>query len=346
MASFVRHVFRVTCSAPAVEIGGQYKQQDNGLSAVYTGPDGRQLTLAGVFDGHGSRRGEVYSQLCVDTVKKHVSGPEFVPAFYANPESVGREIFAAIRTDCFAANQAELDRLGLAYTVSGEGEDQHIQTEHMDKIAGGSTGTLVFVTDTGEIHTFNVGDSDAWFVSGDSAQALCTDHSPSSEREFTRIHATWPDTKFEYDYQVACGCLRHPGGSHVFPRRVGFNGYYRKNVSGDMAAVMIVRGYRLAMTRSFGDERFRCGGLSAEPGYKCVQADASGIIRVASDGFWDNIQNSEMIAETESAVASHGFDAHALNSEWLVHTHEKAKANFGGGRDNMFAYTICIEKIE
>lgn len=344
MSSFVRDAFRITCSAPAAEIGGQYKQQDNGFSATYTGPDGRKLAVAGVFDGHGSRRGEVYSQLCVDTVQQHVSGPEFVGAFYANPEAVGRAIFTAITSACFTANQAELDSLGLAYTVSGEGEGQRLETEHMNKISGGSTGTLVFVMDTGEIHTFNVGDSDAWFVSGDTAQALCADHSPSSEREYERVHATWPDTKFEYDFQVACGRPRHPDGSHVFPRRDGFDGYYRKNVSGDMAAIMIVGGSRLAMTRSFGDEPLRAGGLASVPDYKCVRATESGIVRIATDGFWDNIASDDIVAETAACVAAHGYAADALNADWLAKTHAKARENFAHGRDNMWAYTITVEK--
>jgi len=319
-----------------------HKQQDYGFSRVCTDSDGRSLVVAAVFDGHGSRRGEQFSQLCSRVLADNVSSTDFKARFDAHPEQTGRDIFSAISEACFEANKQELDTRGLAYSI----EDGYIRSEHLNVLSGGSTGTILFVNDAGCIYSFHVGDSDAWFVSGQNAHALCVNHSPSSESEYERVHASWPDTKFEYHYQIACNRARHPGGSHVFPKREDFDGYYVKNVNGDMATIMSVGTSHLAMTRSFGDEPLRCGGLSAEPDYKCVQADASGIIRVASDGFWDNLKNGDMVDETKSSVTRHGYDADTLNSEWLVHTHEKAKANFGAGRDNMWAYTICIEKIE
>jgi len=333
--------FRITCSAAARDIGGQRKQQDNGFSTALSDADGRTLVVAAVFDGHGARRGEMFSALCVSTLAEQVSADDFVGRFINNPENTGREIFAAIAGRCFEANKAELVERGAAFVE----ENGVLQTDFMSMLNGGSTGTVLFVTGTGTIHTFNVGDSDAWFVSVPEgvARPLCACHSPDSASEYCRVHATWPDTRFEYHYSVACGRPRNPDGDHVFPARDNFTGYYAKNINGDMATLLKVGASSLAMTRAFGDEPLRHGGLIAEPDYKCVQAGASGVLQIATDGFWDNIRNSDIAPSVTAALQTHGFDADALNTAWLEKTRAAALANFGASRDNMWAYTLVLQ---
>jgi len=338
MAAFPQPRIAIACSEAAEDIGGQRKQQDNGYRAVCTDKKGRTLTLAAVFDGHGIARGETFSRVCRDTLAAAVDKPDFVDAFYSNPEATGRALFAAMSAACFATNQADLDAWGVPYSV----DKGLIYTECLSRLNGGSTGTLVAVTETGWIHTFNVGDSDAWFVTRWTPQLLTGNHSPENECEYERVHSQWPDTKFEYQYQVACGRPRHSGGSHVFPKREDFEGYFCKNVNGDMASFIKVGTAALAMTRAFGDEPLRHGGLSAEPFYSRIQATAPGVIRLATDGFWDNIRNADILSHTATAVARHGYDAHALNTAWLADIHGQAKINFRGSRDNMWAYTLTV----
>lgn len=337
-------IFRVTVSDEASDIGGQRVQQDNGLWFECVGQDGRKLLVTGVFDGHGRNRGQVFSQLAVEKLGQMLSSDGFKERFDASPEAIGREIFSAISSACFDTNCAELTLLGHEYMVE-DGLIKPLTDLTLEKIGGGTTGTVVFVSDTGTVHTFNVGDSDAWLVTGENAVRLNANHSPDSESEYDRVHAIAPETEFTYHYQVACGFPRRKDGSHVFPKREDFEGYYIKNVSGDWATLMSVGLYSLAMTRSFGDEPLRHGGLSAEPSYSVHQVTDTSIVQLASDGFWDNIQNVKIASETVAIVQKHGYDVEKLNRDWFEQTCVKARTNFGSSRDNMWGYTIVLEKM-
>lgn len=341
MTSFTTIPFNIHASKAAEDIGGQRVQQDNGLTIECTGQYGRKLLVVAVFDGHGSGRGEKFSRLAVEILQKNVSSKDFKERFEASPESTGREIFATISSACFDMNCAELTALGEEYTV----EDGLIKTSALSKINGGTTGTVVFISDTGLVHTFNVGDSDAWLITGDNAVRLNASHAPDCESEYERIHTQWPETEFVYHYQVSCGRSRHEGGSHIFPRRPGYEGYYCKNVSREWASIVNVGTASLAMTRSFGDEPLRHGGVIADPSYSVHQAQTSTIVQIASDGFWDNIQSTEIVPETSAAIEKHGYDAEKLNRDWFATTESKARCNFGSSRDNMWGYTVVLEKM-
>lgn len=336
-------MFKVTISQAATDIGGQDVQQDNGVAIECVGDDGRMLVVAGVFDGHGKERGHHFSQLAVDTLKACVTDSHFKQRFDASPETVGREIFAKITSACLESNCQQLSLLGHEYVVEN-GQIYPTMMSSIDHIAGGSTGTVVMVSDTGVVHTFNVGDSDAWFVAPGNATRLNASHAPDSASEYERIHATWPETGFFYHYQVKCGRARRAAGSHIFPRRANFDGYYVKNVSGDYAAIMTVGVQSLAMTRSFADAPLRHGGLISEPSYSVHQATESSIVHVASDGYWDNIKDTEMASQRLRAVEKYGYNAEKLNRDWFLNTESDARANFGSGRDNMWGYTIVLEQ--
>jgi|TARA_B110000091_G_scaffold134404_1_gene143910 serine/threonine protein phosphatase PrpC len=340
---YTNELFNIMVSEAAIDIGGQSVQQDNGLRFECTGQDGRKLVGSAVFDGHGRSRGEKFSLLATNTLQNMVTTDGFKERFDASPEAIGREIFAAINDACFEMNCTDLDTLGKEYTVvNGLIKPSRLST--MSKLSGGSTGTVVFVSDTGLVHTFNVGDSDAWLVTGEDAVRLTVNHAPNTRSEYNRIHTTWPGTEFLYHYQVKCGLARRHE-SYVFPKRPDFDGYYAKNVSGDYATVMTVGTHSLAMTRSFGDEPLRHGGLVAEPSYSVHQVTESSIVQTASDGFWDNIKDTDFAAETTAAVQKYGYDTEKLNSDWFRRTEVKARTNFGAHRDNMFGYTVVLEKM-
>ena len=345
MTSFApTSLYNLRVSEAAKDIGGQHVQQDNGLRFECAGQDGRKLAGVAIFDGHGRHRGEKFSHLAVSVLQQFVSTDGFKERFGAAPEATGREIFAAISSACFDMNCEELTTMRKEYTV----EDGLIKTSSalsLEKINGGSTGTVVFISDTGLVHTFNVGDSDAWLVTGDNAVRLNASHAPDCESEYERIHATWPETEFVYHYQVSCGRPRFPDGSHIFPRRADSEGYYYKNVSGEWATIINVGTVSMAMTRAFGDEPLRQGGLSAEPSYSVHQATASSIVQVASDGFWDNIKDTEIAFEVAAAIQKHGYDVEKLNRDWFATTEAKARVNFRSSRDNMWGYTVVLEKM-
>lgn len=343
MVSLTTQLFNIMVSEAVVDIGGLHVQQDNGMRIECTGQDGRKLVGAAVFDGHGRGRGEKFSQLATDTLQTIIDTDGFKERFDASPEATGRQIFSMISEACFEMNCTYLDTLQKEYTVK-DGLIKPSFLSTMSKLGGGSTGTIVLVSDTGFIHTFSVGDSDAWLVTGEDAVRLNANHTPDSESEYERIHVSWPVTAFYYHYQVRCGQARRPEGSHIFPKRTDFDGYYTKNVSGDYATIMTVGVHSLAMTRSFGDEPLRHGGLIAEPSYSVHQVTESSIVQTASDGFWDNIKDSEIGTETVAAVQTHGRDVEKLNVDWFNRTEAKAHSNFGAHRDNMWGYTIVLEK--
>ena len=342
MASFTEIAkYSLEASLAKTDIGGSLKQQDNGCSVECSGSNGSKMIVVGVFDGHCAKRGEKFSTICTERLISCVSSFGFKDHFDENPESVGREICARISTSCLEFNIQYLEEQSLAYTI----ENGLIKSEHILKLQGGSTGTILFITDLGVIHCFNVGDSDAWFIGTDTCESLCSDHSPSSRDEYDRIMEINPECKFEYHYQVSCGSLRNPEGDHVFPVRENFNGYYIKNVSGDMASVLTVPSpfgnSVIAMTRSFGDEPLRHGGLISEPSYKRVQVKDKGIVKIASDGFWDNIRNVDIASDTAIQLNTHGYNAEVIAEHWLSCTRVKAKQNFGNSRDNMWGYVIA-----
>jgi hypothetical protein len=66
---------------------------------------------------------------------------------------------------------------------------------------------------------------------------------------------------------------------------------------------------------------------------------------VASDGFWDNINYAEIAAESAAAIQKHGYDAGKLNRDWFATTEAKARVNFRSSRDNMWGYTVVLEKM-
>jgi serine/threonine protein phosphatase PrpC len=340
MTSFAKTQYIVDVSSVRCDIGGMKKQQDTGCCIECVGSDGSKMEVVGVFDGHGSERGEKFSMKCADCLISCLSSTGFKDHFDSDPEVAGREICAEISRSCRELNIRHLESIGEDYVRDGP----KLKTKDMYNINGGSTGTILFVTDSGLVHCFHVGDSDAWFIDNDTAIKLCSDHSPSSEEEWNRIHEDFPDSKFEYHYQVCCGIPRNPEGSHVFPKRKNFNGYYRNNVNGHMACTFGVDYFSLAMTRAFGDEPMRHGGLIAQPSYKMIRVEESGLIKVATDGYWDNLRDDALALETSEEIKKCGFNAEAIVQEWFSTTEKKAKNNFGTGRDNMLGFVITIRR--
>ena len=326
-------MFRVSVSTAQHDIGGSRTQQDNGFHAALED----KAVVAAVFDGHGAGTGQTFSAIAKETCQAFVLRPGFLEAFLSAPEDTGRAMFLQVHRACRAYN---VERLGdLPYEI----RDGLIHTPHLASIIGGSTGTVVIACHDGVVHTFHVGDSDAWRIGSNSVEPLHANHSPTSAEEYARIRPTHPETRFVYEWSPLCN--RHPrkDGHHIFPKRPDFQGYYLKNKRGDFASLLElnigIRTYKMAMTRAFGDEPMRHAGLTAIPSYKKVTLDESSIIRVATDGFWDNIVPEAMLRDDK-----HDYDADVLNREWFLATERVARETFGRSRDNMWGYTITVQK--
>lgn len=331
MSAFASRTIAV--SSAACDIGGGRKQQDAGFTTVLTTSSGRSATVAAVFDGHGAKRGEVISQTASDVFRSEMQCDRWLDQFLAAPEDVGQRLFAKASAEAFRLAENVLKTKNTPYRV----ENGFIITDELELIHGGTTATLVIAVDDGTVHCFNVGDSEAWVCNEKGRTQLYTDHSPDNEDEYKRIMAFSPSSQIVYDYNPICGQPRQAGGDHVFPRRDGFLGYYFKNVRNEYATLFCANGFRLAMTRCIGDEPMRSGGLSAKSSYKCIRVEDTSVIRIATDGFWDNITLDEIVFPQSK------LDANALNASWFQETEQKALANFGAGRDNMWGYTMIIE---
>ena len=330
-------------SEPQTDLGGSSVQQDNGLKATIVGLDGSKAAVVGLFDGHGAEKGQHFSRLCKEQLECVINEENFKERFDTAPEQVGHEIFKRMHLACLEYNKECLTVGNIPF----EERNGLLYTEDVSCIDGGSTATIIIAKDNGEIHCFNVGDSEAWFLESENAVQLHTDHLPETLSEYERIQAICPSTKHLYGYSPLCGVRRRLDGDCIFPPRNYFNGYYRKNVSGQMATIVEVsHGYdlfRLAMTRSIGDEPLRHGGISWEPSHVCYKTAQSGIIKIASDGYWDNLSETDIIKGTQQEIAKYGFDADKLNRVWFQKTEKLATTNFGTTRDNMWSYVITLK---
>jgi serine/threonine protein phosphatase PrpC len=343
MSSLLQHSFELDVSAAQKDIGGSVIQQDNGLKAIVAGSVSSAVVV-GVFDGHGADRGQHFSKICKDQLNEIISDPTFKDQFDANPEEFGHEMFLKMHTACFEFNKNYLDEKGIGYKE----RDGLLHLENILQLRGGSTVTVIVACDDGKIHCFNVGDTDAWVIHNNKATQLHTDHSPDNLIEYSRIQSKWPNTKHAYDYNWKCGIAQRKDGNHIFPKRDEFTGYYRKNVSGQMATLVKVKNgeeySHLAMTRSVADEPFRHGGIIWEPSYKCFQASQNCVVKVATDGYWDNIVDTSIVSNTQQEITKHNYNANALCQEWFTKTIKASKSNFGSSRDNMWGYIITLNK--
>ena len=343
MASLVQQPFELSVSDACKSIGGSIVQQDNGLKASVSGSESNTVVI-GVFDGHGAARGQHFSKICKDQLNKIISNPTFKDTFDNNPEEVGRDIFAKMHSACFEFNRAYLSEKGIDF----EERDGFLYLENIERIHGGSTATIIIACDNGKIHCFNTGDTDAWVIHDNKATMLHADHSPNNETEYSRIQSKWPNTQHVYDYSYQCGLAERKDGNHIFPKRDGFDGYYRKNVSGQMATLVRVKNgnnfSNLAMTRSIGDEPLRHGGITWEPSYTCFEATQNCVIKVATDGYWDNIVDTEIASNTRKEITKHNYNANALCREWFKKTERASRSNFGSSRDNMWGYIATLYK--
>ena len=330
MTSFVSP--KITVSEAAHDIGGGYTQQDTGFRLVVHSSSGHSATIAAVFDGHGGQRGAIMSEMAKSVFLREIKHQGWLDQFLETPETTGQSLFAKASEESLSMAEDILKSNSISYEL----KNGCLSTDYPKAIEGGTTATLVIVIDDGTLHCFNVGDSEAWLCNAQGRVQLHGHHAPDSKDEYERIMAVSTNSSLVYDYNAICGQPRRSDGDHVFPKREDFSGYYYKNVRKEYATLFCTNGFRLAMTRSIGDEPMRSGGLCSIPSYKHIRVTDTSIVQIASDGFWDNITVDDIV------MPQGPLDANALNTRWFKETEHKARTNFGSSRDNMWGYTIVI----
>ena len=328
--------FVVLVSEQLSDIGGQAVQQDSGLHFTVFDQHGHKCEIVIICDGHGPN-GKNISQMVTTTFYNEMSSSGFYDRFKQNPSNIAESMFSVAQENVFRYMVECLDRGDNAYEI----KDGHIYSAS-EILRGGTTATIVMVDDQGCVFTMNVADSEAWIIQGDDALKLTADHLPDTLSEFERIRECSPTTTHLYDrryYMTA-----HARGDDIFPITEQ-RGYYVKNVNEDWATVLVepTTSQKLAFTRSIGDENMRKGGVIATPSVYARTVTESAVIKVASDGFWDNIKTSTLVSKTrEDAENKMGMD---MGQHWFERIKKENYKNFKHGRDNMMGYLITIQRI-
>jgi serine/threonine protein phosphatase PrpC len=326
--------FSVNVSNQLSDIGGCAVQQDSGRHLAIQDERGLKCHAVIVADGHGFK-GETISQMVVETFSNIIGSLGFYDRFKQNPKEVASHMFAVAQENVRRSMIERLEASQIYYEI----RDGHIHSES-SILKGGTTATVILADEDGNVFTMNVADSEAWLVTESDSIKLTADHLPETMSEYERIQANWPTTQHVYDIHGR----ERPTGSNIFPQPS--EGYYYSDVNDKWATVVSVKGCRLAFTRAIGDECMRQGGIISEPDTLLTKITGNSIIKVASDGFWDNIRHDTMTTKTYLDVEKYGLDAVKLGNKWFETNLNAAMANFGRSRDNMLGYIITMVKKE
>jgi len=326
--------FQIKVSNPGVDIGGLEVQQDHGFHFTINDSQNMSCDVVGVFDGHG-QAGEQISRASAQTMSEHIMKPGFYDILRESPQQVAETLFSKVQEHAFSIVLERLDKCTYEI-VNGR-----IEMPRSGLLQGGTTATIVFAHQDGTIITLSVGDSDAWLYAPEATQ-ISADHSPLCEDEYNRISAKYPETKFEYHKYRGMRPLRH--GDNIYPHKKG--GYYHKNVDGVFASSLMIEyggvTHSLAMTRSIGDEMFKGHGVISTPSVSVHRVKGPCVIKVATDGYWDNIVTKKQSAKVAAAVKLHGYDASKIMDDWFGEVESDSRVNFGGSRDNMWGYVMTL----
>lgn len=318
----------VITAATATDIGGYPRNEDR----AFINSDAK---VAGVFDGHGTY-GEEIAQWTLEWISEHSD--------------------AVLNADTFSTIDSYL-RLRLASHLTERGipfiqqEGAFYQVSYMSPIPlrGGTTSTLVQISEDGRVTAAHVGDSEVRIFDRNGVDHdICADHTATSLEEYQRIRASHPGAKFVCD------------GSSVWhaPRPVfkqNPDGTVELNPSGPFK-VCDVRGSwgaylrtpdeseSLAMTRALGDFNLkRQAGVIAEPHCKTIEPPTNDVnernIIVASDGFWDILHYSEVADKLWS------FETAEEKVESLMAlAKEKTVERLGAPNDNITIVVVCLKR--
>lgn len=323
----------IQVSKPGVDIGGASVQQDHGFHITIKDRHEKTCHVVGVFDGH-SKEGEKMSRGCAQVMSEHIMQPGFYDSLCEEPQQIAEMLFETAQEYAFSTVLERLDKY-KHQIINGR-----IQIADTTLLEGGTTATIVFAHPDGTIITMSVGDSDAWLYTSE-AQKMSAEHTPLCEEEYNRISAKHPETRFKYHKHVGMKPLPH--GDDIYPNKKG--GYYHKNVDGIFATAITVskdHPYSLAMTRAIGDELFKAHGVISTPSVSVHHVEEPCVIKIASDGYWDNIVTKDQSTKVTAAIKLYGYDADKIMSDWFREVESKNRTNFGKHRDNMWGYVMTL----
>ena len=178
-------------------------------------------------------------------------------------------------------------------------------------LEGGTTLTVVIIVKhLNEIVTANIGDSEAFYYSGEALDngkiliskmvSLTKTHSPHSISEQRRIKKQIG--RYPYVTGKILGedvplfkdgyCVSQ---DYIDSRLEKFS---KKNIRNEISSYLrFPNGSGLAVTRCFGDFKYRQYGLSSSPSVTNCKAD-NGFVIIATDGFWDLVTPIKLGGQT------------------------------------------------
>ena len=370
MSSFYStNKYNITNPVEEMSIGRQASQQDTGFYCKIPQGSEHEITVMAVLDGHGAKNGALYSSNVRDALRLVIESDGFGILVDQQPASAASNLSDAGEQAAFATLNQYLPNGAVERGVNGL---IHCNQPHCD-LLGGTTATIVCISTSGKITTFQLGDSDAFLVSPTTCTKLTShDHSATSDTAWERIQSLDPKIRASLLWDNYGG--RFPGNSRghaVFPKDQQFGCYYVKNVSLEGAAFMKAPPSApvnavLAMTSSFGDHGFVGRGLSSRMDYTIHQAPAESVVVVASDGIWDvfdtrneadckiSSQSIEMPGESGSLEtfdvsvrkAKRSGDARAMSTRLFTMATQRS-AILGCGGDNIWMYSVkCCSDLQ
>ena len=276
------------------DIGGGHKNQDSFL--IFSRPSEKVYIFA-VIDGHGTELGTIAANTARSCILDYVT-QNFVE-LKNNPVQTLNNIFILSHNSIKDAFKAELTRKKCDFTETSDG--YFVKNGlFMSDIIGGTTCSVIVIVDD-IIYISNVGDSsgilfsnipclnqqrdvhyvyDFAFPEGEKQLYtndnstymlfLTADHSPGNIDEIKRINKNPPEKRVVLMYDQT-NIFFDPTNKNATPP----GGYY-KNVRNEYA--LIVRTplsepnkIGLAMTRSLGDFKLNCYGVSHLPEINCIK---------------------------------------------------------------------------
>jgi len=367
------------------EIGGGHQNQDTFL--IFSRPS-EKLYFFAMIDGHGTELGSVAANSVRSCILDYMT--HHFLEIKNNPVQTLNNIFILSHNSIKDAFKVELTRRKCGFTETADGYLVKNGFFTVD-ITGGATCSIIVIVDD-IIYIANVGDSsgvlfsnisclnqqrdvhhvyDFGFPEGEkelhtnnnstNMLFLTTDHSPCNVDEIKRINKNPTEKRVVLMYDQT-NIIFDPFDKNATPS----GGYYKnvRNEYGIIAMTPLSEPNRigLAMTRSLGDFKLNCYGISNLPEVRCIKlldimegvkhqkAHSSLMplcIVLATDGVWDNWKFEDIkdcvINDTCLKDLTESSNGAQIATETFMEINNfYGEQNFGTSADNATCILIYI----
>jgi serine/threonine protein phosphatase PrpC len=361
------------------DIGGGHQNQDNFL--IFSRPS-EKLYVFAMIDGHGTELGSVAANTVRSCILDYLTH-NFLE-LKNNPVQTLNNIFILSHNSIKDAFKIELTRKKYDFTETSDGYFVKNGLFMSDIVGGATCSVIVLVDDI--IYIANVGDSsgilfsnisclnqqrdvhhvyDFAFPEGikeldkndDSTNMLflTADHSPCNMDEIKRINKNPPEKRVVLMYDQT-NIIFDPSNKNATPP----GGYYKnvRNEYGIIARTPLSEPNKigLSMTRSLGDFKLNCYGISHLPEVRCIKLrdimeSHSSLtplcIVLATDGVWDNwkfedVKDCVMNDSCLKDLTESSNGAQIATETFMEINNSYGEKNFGRSADNATCILIYI----